>query len=173
MKWKNIARVRETQNEIMSVGQKLPAQCLVPSRGKNVNHLFIFSPAVPSVPPALGASLDPISQVPLDSLCHVSLWLGKQPWWEGLVNTWRQQCALAGGLEVWRPWADPVRGAARLAYSAHWSLPLVRYPSNLPLTPGWYKPPSPHGPQSLCSLANNSDRSSQLHCHILPYPLSP
>lgn len=37
----------EAQNQIVSVVQKLLAQCLMLSRDKNVNYLFSFSPVVP------------------------------------------------------------------------------------------------------------------------------
>lgn len=82
----------ENQAEAVSVVQNLLAWCPVPSRGKNVNYLLIFPRAVFYL--VLGPPLDPVFQVPLDSLYHMALWLSKQPYGEGLVCGWEGEMCL-------------------------------------------------------------------------------
>lgn len=77
--------------------------------------LFIFSLAVPCVP---SSTWDPL-RVCLSSssrrlISHGSL--AQQAALRRGSPAW-----MRGGLEIQRPGADPVRGAALLAYSAHWS----------------------------------------------------
>lgn len=82
----------------------------VPSADKNVNSLFILSPAIPHAPSSTGASLDPIFQVPL--LADIT-WLsapGSSPEDRVLsMDERREKCALRGGHRP-ETGADPGRG---------------------------------------------------------------
>lgn len=82
----------EDQAEAVSVVQNLLTWCPVPSRGKDVNYLLIFPRAVFCL--VLGAPLDPVFQVPLDSLYHMALCLRKQTYGEGLVCGWEGEMCL-------------------------------------------------------------------------------
>lgn len=103
--------------------ERLLAWCLVPSRVKKYKPFVCLLSSCPASHPALGAALDPglrsLTQLLLhdcgSASSHEERVLG--------VDERREKGALRAGLGP-----APVRGAASLAYSADWSLPLGTYP---------------------------------------------